>query len=185
MKFAQYFRAAVVFSACGGLLLPASHATAANSEDDLPNNAARATGEDRTIHDVALEPDGTAIGMVVDLQGAPLADKRVVAYAGRREVARVRTDASGRFILGPMRGGVYQVQVDDDGHLFRMWSAGTEPASAKRGMLIVTRGDVLRGQRPIGQLFTSNVFIVTAVVAAAVAIPIAVANSKSERGPSS
>jgi hypothetical protein len=64
-------------------------------------------------------------------------------------------------------------------HLCRCWAAGTAPPAAQGEVLLVPIGLVERGQRPIGEIL-ANPILIGLIIAAAIALPIAVHNSKDD-----
>jgi len=135
------------------------------------------------VGDVALDAAGCLLGRVIDRQGLPVADRPVALGRMGRPIARSRTDASGRFRVGPLRGGTYHVSVGGRGVLVRAWVARTAPPAARDVALVVVGGDVVRGQMPLEEFFASDAVVVCGMVAAVIAIPIALNSSHS--GPCS
>ena len=167
---------------CIGLILPTSILEAAPPvataiRPEVPLRPQRLAG------DVALDSAGYMHGRVIGGQGLPVADQAVVLGQMGREVAQTRTDATGRFRVGPLRGGTYHLSVGGHGRLVRAWAAQTAPPAARNVALVVARGDVVRGQMPLEEFFASDAVIVCGMVAAIIAVPIALHNSDS--GPRS
>jgi hypothetical protein len=131
--------------------------------------------------DVKLDAAGCMHGLVLSGEGVPVADVRVVLRHLGHEVARTRTNGAGRFRIGPLRGGMYQLSAAGHGRLVRAWAATTAPPGGKDLALIVTGGDVARGQMPLQELFASDAVIVCGLLALMVALPLALHDS----GPSS
>lgn len=166
---------------CAGLVLPA----AAFADEPASTALARNTPVSQkapAIQDVALDRDGSMRGLVVDVQGTPIAHAAVTAESQGRELARSETDGLGRFTLGPLGGGIYQLKVGGQGRLVRLWADQTAPPAARQMVLVVLGGKVVRGQLPFEAFCASDTFVIMGMVAAAVAIPIAVHNGG---GPSS
>jgi hypothetical protein len=141
--------------------------------------------------DVALEAGGLMVGQVVDAQGAPRAGAPVVIQQKGVEVARTVADGQGRFAFSGVRGGVYHLVTSNGQAMYRCWAEGTAPPVAQQGALLVA-GDVVRGQcgscgtDPCacgggGGLFgggwLSNPWVLAAIVATAIAVPIAVSDN--------
>lgn len=131
------------------------------------------------VDDVRLDCDGYLLGRAIDRQGQPMADQPVVVGQMGREIARTRTNASGRFRIGPLRGGTYHLAVGRHGQLVRAWVAQTAPPAASDVALVVVGDDVVRGQMPFERFFASDAMIVCGMVAAMIAIPIALNSSHS------
>lgn len=125
--------------------------------------------------DVSLDADGLLFGMVVDPQGRPVSGTAIRLRQANREVVALRADAEGRFAVLGLRGGMYEIATARSTGLYRLWAARTAPPSARPGLLIVEGGPQVRGQQTMGE-FLSRPWVLTGVVAAAIAIPVAVAN---------
>jgi len=173
------WRTLCVGLSCLGLILPTSILEAAPPAA----TAVRPEGPPRPqsrVGDVALDAAGYLLGQVVDRQGLPVADRPVALGQMGRQIARTRTDAFGRFRVGPLRGGTYHVSVGRHGELVRAWVARTAPPAAGDVALLVVGDDVVRGQMPLEQFFASDAVVICGMVAAAIAIPIALNSSHSE-----
>lgn len=175
MKLHGTLKSLCAGAACIALILPTPALEAASPP---------VTHEDRTdmqsrkwADDVTLDRAGCLHGSVVDAQGVPVAGAEVVLRQLGREVGRACTDPGGRFLAGPVRGGMYQLSVGEHGRLVRAWAANTAPPASKRAALLVAGSDVVRGQMPLEEFFASDAVIIGGMVAAMIAIPIAVHNS--------
>ena len=135
------------------------------------------------VTDVALT-SGVLLGQVVDAQGKPVAGVPVSLSSGGRELIggenAPRTDAGGLFSFkGLSNSGVYQVAAAQGQGTFRVWPEKIAPPSAQPGALVVAGGQTLRGQ--YGMLgfrnLMSNPWVIAALVAAAIAVPVAIHNS--------
>jgi len=139
------------------------------------------------VADVALGNGGVFVGKVVNAQGAPLAKVAVSMQQSGHEVATTTTDAEGVFAVQGLRGGLYQVVSEGGVVSYRLWAPNTAPPAANQSALIVTGGEIVNGQYgpPMG-VKTSNSngclawmrnhpILVAGGVAAAIAIPLAVA----------
>lgn len=132
--------------------------------------------------DVQLHEQGLLVGRMVDEKGAAVANSPVSLQTGGKEVARVVTDASGRFQAKGLQGGVYQVASNGHQGVYRMWSPNTAPPAAAQGLSIVSRPDVVRGQyagsgnpfTSAGQWIAEHPIITAGLVATAIAVPIAI-----------
>jgi hypothetical protein len=148
------------------------------------------------VTDVALEPDGVLRGQAVTLQGQPVANAQVVLDDGVTQAVGA-TDAHGQFQFEAVRGGAYRVQVGEQVQFCRAWKYGTAPPAATRGVMVVQGDQAILGQScgsavgcgsPIraglggcGKLL-SNPLVVGGAIAAAIAIPVALANSDDDGG---
>lgn len=146
----------------------------------VETGAKQTTGQQvqaKKVLDVSMDETGGLLGAVLDTNGRPLANT-VVKVTGREWRAEAKTNKDGHFYIRGLRGGNYQFQVANATEAYRIWANKTAPPSAKPGVLIVPGDQVQRGQRPFGEIF-ANPILITAIVAAAIAIPVAVHNSKS------
>jgi hypothetical protein len=140
------------------------------------------------IADVALGPDGELTGRAINEQGQPWADAQVELLNDNKVVAKPVTDERGQFRVLRLRGGVYQLRSRNSLTHFRAWTVGTAPPSAEVGVTL-SQG-VVRGQgcttpgcttagcggrcgqgSALGLLM--HPLVITAGVAAAIAIPLA------------
>jgi len=117
-------------------------------------------------------------GLVVNVDGVPLANQAVVLSRAGGEPVLARTDGQGRFRIERLGGGMYGLSVGGRGRMFRAWVAHTAPPAASDVALIVVGGDVVRGQMPLEEFFASDAVIIVGMVAAMIAIPIAIHNSE-------
>ncbi len=142
--------------------------------------AASSPGRSSSVQDVQLGGNGLLRGMCRDSSGRPLPGVPIVIRHQLRPVMTVRTDSQGVFSVKEMRGGVYQFEAPDAVSVVRVWAEGTAPPQAKEAVTLVSEPDRVRAQRPFAEVIT-NPLVVAAVIAAAIAIPIAVHNSGSDR----
>ena len=167
MRFCRLFKGAAVALAMVNVVLPMS---ASAVDRDPPSAVLR-------IGDVALNEHGRLVGTVVNGNGELLADVRVTVTQEGRAVGRGLSDRQGRFQVENVRGGLCQVETVETTSVFRCWSSKAAPPSAAQEILVVSDSQFARGQRPIGEIFT-NPLLIGLLVAAAIAIPIAVHNSR-------
>ena len=178
MEWLKYIRTVMLSAGCMGMVLPTSVAGAA---DPLPSGRAAVSTPSRVaVTDLALGKNGTMQGLVVDAQGVPLQGEPIVVQQAGREVARVASDQRGYFQVTGLRGGVYQVFTAQGGGAFRLWAPGTAPPAAKAGVIIVSGGNVVRGQRPLGDYFASDRFILMSLIGTAIAIPVVIFNNRTK-----
>jgi hypothetical protein len=163
--------------ACCGMIVPPTA---------LAVEPAAVVAQAPSVVDVALRPGGILVGQVVDPQGAARAGKVVSIQYANYEVARTTTDANGVFAARGLRGGQYQILTEDGISVCRLWAPETAPPAARPAMLLVSGGDVVRGQwgwvpgtgamhEWVGWV-KAHPFITAGAVAAAIAIPVAVAD---------
>jgi hypothetical protein len=162
--------------ACAGMMLPPSV---------LAVEPAKSTVDSTNyIVDVALRPGGILVGQVVDQQGTTMAGKVVSIQYSNYEVARATSDANGVFAARGLRGGQYQLLTDDGISMCRLWAPNTAPPAARPAALLVSGNDVVRGQwgyasGPLHEWMCwmkAHPYITAGAVAAAIAIPLALAD---------
>ncbi len=131
------------------------------------------------IVDVALREGGLLVGQVVDEQGVGLGNVPVSLRYQDRELAAGKTNPDGTFGFKGLRGGVYQIVADQGHGVYRVWAEGTAPPAAQEGALVVSGDPVVRGQARSGFVaFITNPLVIAGVVATAIAVPVAIHNSK-------
>ncbi len=151
----------------------------------LPLEAQEPVSTTPVVRDVALKTPATLHGQVVDAAGQPLRSIPLWMQVGGRWLAIGSSDEFGRFRVSGLRGGVVVLATDRSQAAYRVWVPGTAPPGAAEQALLVSQGEVVRGQRPISELFFGDPLVVGLAVAAAVAVPIVVSNSKKSRAPGS
>ena len=174
MKPAQFFKGLAVCLAVVGFCLP------------QPLFAAAPAGQSPIVTDVALSEGGVLLGQVVSPEGSGESNVAVSLRAGGKESGVSKTDRAGYFAFSGLRGGVYQVTAAKGVGAYRLWAPGTAPPSAQQGALVVAGKDLARGNwGGLGRLrfWLSNPWCVAAIVATAVAVPVAIHNA--DHGPAS
>jgi hypothetical protein len=138
------------------------------------------------VVDVALRDGGVLLGQVVDPQGKGVQGTTVALRHYDREVVKTSTGAEGYFAVKEVRGGVYQIASGDGVGVYRLWAPGTAPPAAAEGALLVAKDTVIRGQQPPAippraqlKTFLANPLVIGGIVATAVAVPVAIHNSRS------
>ncbi|HID77329.1 MAG TPA: carboxypeptidase regulatory-like domain-containing protein [Planctomycetaceae bacterium] len=137
------------------------------------------------IADLMLHEGNTLVGQVVDAQGKPLADVPVSLRVAAGELAAGKTNAQGYFAFRGLRSGVYQIAIPAGVAMYRVWAPGTAPPAAQPGAMLVADGQTVRGQGCCQGLFGflgKHPLLTAGLIAAAIAIPIAIA---ADKGPSS
>lgn len=163
MKTVRFLRGTLLSLAAIGMILP----QAVLAVDPTPTPA---------VVDIALSDGGTLRGQVVDLQGASVTGVPVSVKVQNRDVAATTTTADGHFAVQNLRGGVYQVAAGEGHGIYRLWSAGTAPPSAQNGAIVYTQN---RGAGGTLKMLLSNPIVIAGIVATAIAVPVALANSHS------
>jgi hypothetical protein len=175
MRLMRLLRGSVVAAASLGLFVPQMD-YAANPGTASPSGTP-GIREAAPVQDVALQPNGVLRGQVLDGQGRPVANGAVVVAQQGQLVTRTLTDEQGRFAVAGLRGGLYQVVTAQGGGVYRVWTAEAAPPVAKSAALIVNDETVVRGMQDGCQGgvlgFLGNPLVLAAIVAAAIAIPLA------------
>lgn len=131
----------------GSLLADGPQRKIASSSRAAVQASKTGTIQRQLVVDVALQQGGVLTGHLVDEQGRAIARSEVIIRQGRRVLQRGVTGAKGEFQFKGLRGGIYEVASDRGQQVFRIWSKGTAPRSARRTALIVSRQrQVVRGQ---------------------------------------
>jgi Carboxypeptidase regulatory-like domain len=180
MRVLKLLRGCTIALASVGTLIPhvALGAGATGSQVAEPRNQVaepRNAAGVIAIYDVALRPGGVLQGQVVDPQGRPAAATRVVLAQEGKPTAATQTDAQGRFTFTGLKGGVYQLATAQGGGMYRLWTPGAAPPAAHADALVVSGDAVVRGGMGNGGVlsFLANPWVLGAMVAAAIAIPLA------------
>lgn len=170
----------IVWLAAAGLLLPASNIAVAAPPVEVPQQDRPAQ-----VADLVLAEGGMLRGIVVDGSGIPMIKTEVVVMRGGEVAGKTNTDLLGQFSVSGLRGGVYQVVAGQGGATLRLWDAKAAPPSARLAALVVGSPHVVRGQLPFRKAYYSDAFILTAIVVAAIAIPIGISNARNIKPSSS
>lgn len=153
------------------------------------------------VHDVALASGGMLEGQLVDAQGSPMADVGVTLMLEQRSLGVAQTDAQGRFAFRGVRGGVYQLTAASGTGSYRLWALGTAPKGTSSVALMTAGEPVVRGQgygngyyyqyqhshSQLGRakFLLANPWVVSGIVATAVAVPVGIHNAGSGDTPAS
>lgn len=129
------------------------------------------------IPDVTLGPNGTLSGQALNAQGKAKIKYAIQVEQNGKIVGKSTTDGEGHFEVAKIGAGVSKVITDDATFVCRCWTAEAAPPASKGQLLVISQEGVERGQRPVGEIVTNPLFV-GAVIAAAIAIPIAVHSSK-------
>jgi len=175
MKAINLLKFAMIFLACVGMILPASILQAAVKGEPSTH---RTSAQDTPFVDVALRPGGVLLGQVLGSNGPPPEATPVSLRQAGRQLATAPTTPAGHFSFKGLRGGTYEITAARASGIFRVWDPNTAPPSARPGALVVSRGSRVRGaEGPLGHWLTCPL-ILTALVAAAVAIPVGIHNHR-------
>ena len=160
MQFCKIFPSSLVVLAVVGML---AH----------PVLAATPQTTHKPLADIAIGQDGQLEGTLLDAKGQARPNVKVVAQQGGNVVATTRSDQTGRFRLGGLKGGLYEFHTDNGAVTYRVWSAGTAPPSAKNQLLIVDTPTV-RGQGGYMEAcggFLTHPITIAAIAVTAIALP--------------
>lgn len=162
MKIGRFIRGAMTALATLGLCLPA----VADSPKPTPP----------AVVDIAMADGGVLHGQVVDLQGTNTTGVPVTVRDQNQQIVRTTTAKDGRFTVQGLRGGVYQVAAGEGQGVYRLWTAQAAPPSAQKSAIVYTQNGGGMGAGGL-KMFLANPLVVAGIVATAVAVPVAVANS--------
>ncbi len=139
---------------------PSAEVLAANQVDAVSIRL----GADRHLHGVAKTTDGK-----------PAAGVPVVLGVNGKPVGRVIADQEGKFSIGPLKPGKYQVATRDAVAMLAVYSVTDAPEDASDSVEVSQPAMIARGQSAGGLL--TNPWFIGLVIAAAIAIPLAIALS--------
>lgn len=166
MRTGSVFSRLVLFALVVGFCLPRGALLAANPSASP------------TIYDVALQKDGLLVGQVIDANGTPQANVPVTIASNDRVLGTATTNEHGIFAFRGVKTGVYRVSSADGIAQYRVWQAEVAPPGAAKNAVVVATEDLTRGQcgGRLGMFLTRPV-VLAGVIAAAIAIPLAIALS--------
>ena len=149
------------------LLMCISLATSGVRADSLRPRAPQQT----PYLDVALSPSGSLAGQHLDQQGIGVADAKIILAQGESITAEAITSADGTYHIASLRPGVYQLTINGQSQLVRIWDTQSSPPAARESLTTVQRGPVVRGQYGTPLVAQIGLAIgIGAAVAAAIAI---------------
>jgi len=129
----------------GVLMTSLPLAATANEPTRLPVT----TDAPRVVHACLLD-GGMLAGHVVDAQGLPVAETRVVVSRGERALAHAQTDADGCFVVKDLQPGPCQIAAANAKTSCQLWTAQTAPPVARPHIVLTSNPYVVRGQGPLG-----------------------------------
>ncbi len=169
------FRTVIASLACFVMVAPVE-VLAAQADGDRPIPQQPSASD---IADVAIQAGGVLIAQEYTAEGTPHAGTTVTIQKQGRQLVQATTDANGMLAVSGLQGGVYQLAVGQTVGSYRLWAPDTAPPAAKPGALLVEGQGVVRGQFGGGGGFMGSPWVWTAIIATAITVPIAVANSSS------
>jgi len=100
------------------------------------------------IKDVELSKEGTLYGQVYTPEGTKVANAIVQLRYQGTAIAAAKSDSSGQFAIGNVRGGAHEVVIGSLSSPVRLWSAGSAPNNATKGIVVKADETIVRGQDP-------------------------------------
>ena len=140
---------------------------------------AETTKQAPVVTDVILHQGGVLVGHVVTTEHTTVGNVQVALYVKDKQIATSTTDKNGRFFFHGLNNGVYEMAASNGRGVYRAWKENVAPPAAKPSALIVSGSDVVRGQQPAAG-FGIMPLIVAGLAATAIAVPVAIHNSKSK-----
>ena len=167
MRGTKLFRVQIIALVCVGLMLPHTVLGAAPAPKVK-------------INDVALGNGGVLIGQGVDQQGIGLASAQVVVLQQGRKPVQTTADRTGKFQVAGLNGGTAQVVTAGGQGVYRLWTANAAPPAAKPSALLLSNGQVVRGQH-----HGMGGWLLPALAAGGIIAGVAVATSNTSSSPAS
>jgi hypothetical protein len=168
MRTGRLIRCVAVLLATLGMCLP---------QVVLAQTPTATTPPTPAVVDIAMADGGVLHGQVVDLQNRSVASVPVFVRAQNQDIARTTTTSDGRFSVQGLRGGVYQVAAGQGQGVYRLWTANGAPPSAQNNAIVYTQNG--GGGGGTLKMLLANPIVIAGLVATAIAVPIALANSHS------
>ena len=167
MRRSQSLSALLVWFAIAGPCVPPIASAAPPQSPFLP------------VTDVVLRAGGVVLGQIVQPTGAPAANLPVSLVRDGKRLAPASTNATGYFAFSGLKMGTYQIVTPTDVGTYRVWTAETAPPGAQPGILIVNGQGTVRGQYDARTYagMIGKPLLLGGLVAAAIAVPVAVANA--------
>ncbi len=182
MRRARRLEKGLLLLACLGMIVPVHPLLAAAAGETTKPELIPPTA---TVDDVALPADGVLAGRVLDTADKPQVSVRVTVRHRDQDVATVTTDRMGRFFVRGLDSGVHELAVGESRTFCRVWAPNTAPPVAQRGVTLVVGKRQVRGQSAGNGSWLTNPCTLAGIlmVAAAIAIPVAIHNSKKPASP--
>ena len=182
MRRARRLEKGLLLLACLGMVVPAHPLLAAAANE---TSKPELVPPSATVNDVALNADGVLAGQVQDTAGNPQASARVTVRHREQDVAAVTTDRMGRFFVRGLDSGMHELAVDESRTVCRIWAPNTAPPAAERGVTLVVGKPQVRGQSTGSGSWLANPCTLVGIlmVATAIAVPVAIHNSKKPASP--
>ena len=140
-------------------------------------------GEPLPVVDVVLDSNHRLNGQLVDGSGAPTQGQLLCLKNGQ-SMGKLATGTDGRFAIRLSQGGMYQLATADRVTVVRVWTQRAAPPNSQQ-QLVLVQGNVLRGQQGGIPYRSISPWVIGGVVAAAIGVPIILANHRQDRSDGS
>ena len=174
MRVTRLIKRFIVGTACLGMLVPQLAYGESTGPTLLQLTKQKAKRPATKITDVQLRKGGVLTGHVLDAQGKAQPNMPVAMVRSGKLVAQAKTDDRGRFNVRGLKGGVYRLASLNGTKVYRVWTPQTAPPTATDSAVLVNRGDIVRGQGGTVLGMLGNPWIVGAIIATAIAVPVAI-----------
>lgn len=122
---------------------------------------------------IKLAKDGVLHGTAVFANGNPANGETVILGRAGKPIAKTKSDNQGRFKFTLVRPGDYQIATRDSAAFLQCFAFDKAPQESVPQILLSKKAMIARGQQPLSVL--CHPLLIGLVIAAAIAIPIAVA----------
>lgn len=181
MRFWTSTRAVTVSLACCGLLLPPGATAQENVVSSTISSSVVSPPRLGRVVDIQLDKRQALVGDIVTANGSPVAKIPVQLWYRNQLRETVESDERGVFRFQDLRGGTYQFAVGNEVHVLRCWAAGSAPPHASETFRLTVSEEIVRGQGLPATCGVVNPWLIAGVAAAAIIIPIALHNNRSDR----
>ena len=165
-------------------IVPTAPVPVASPVPPLPESATSSVDAPpaMTTLDIELTRDRVLTGQLVNDVGGPIAVAPVEVWRNRQLIQTSMTDQRGRFRLAQLNGGTYKINSGDRVQTARLWTAGSAPPNSISSLRIVADEQVVRAQQRCGAVVGAvNPWVIAGIAVAAVVIPVAIHNNRSDR----
>lgn len=183
MRFWKSTRSVSVSLACCGLLFPPgafAQQRVLQPSVAIAKSTAQPTPNSR-VSDVQLDNDKTLVGVVVNATGVPVPQLPVQLWHQSKLLETIESNPKGVFRFTGLHGGNYQIAVGNNVQVLRCWAAGSAPPQACDTLRLMMSEDTVRGQGKSPVCGVANPWLIAGIAVAAVVIPIALHNNRSDR----
>ena len=183
MRFWKSTRSVSVSLACCGLLFPSgafAQQRVLQPSAAIVKSTAQPTRNSQ-VSDVELAKEQALVGVVVNAKGVPVSQLPVQIWHQSKLLKTIESNQKGVFRFTGLRGGTYQIAAGDEVKVLRCWAAGSAPPQARDRMRLTVSENTVRGQGKPAVYGVVNPWLIAGIAVAAVVIPIALHNSRSDR----